>query len=138
MRLPVKVVQHFLLENCVHTYFRRIETNPEYSGMAPSCIGMAARFASSIVTTNSAGSISPICRLPMSRTQKISTIYSRSVRKYDKIKKSPLEDRIPRGNFFMQMQKPRFQPRFLQQEKRRGKNEKDEVESFDNIVPISY
>ena len=42
--------------------------------------GIAARFASSMVTTNSVGSISPICRLPISRTQTISTRYSAMVR----------------------------------------------------------
>ena len=59
----------------------KIGTSPEYRGMAPSCMGMAARFATSMVTTNSAGSISPICRLPMSRTANISTRYKNSVRR---------------------------------------------------------
>ena len=36
--------------------------------------------ASSMVTTNSVGSISPICRFPISRTQTISTRYSAMVR----------------------------------------------------------
>ena len=58
----------------------KIGTSPEYRGIAPSCMGMAARFASSMVTTNSVGSISPICRFPISRTQTISTRYSAMVR----------------------------------------------------------
>ena len=59
----------------------RMGTSPEYRGIAPSCMGMAARFATSMVTTSSAGAISPICRLPMSRTAKISTRYRKSVRR---------------------------------------------------------
>ena len=37
-----------------------IGTSPDKRGMPLSCMGMAARFATSMVTTNSAGSISPI------------------------------------------------------------------------------
>ena len=59
----------------------KIGTSPEYSGMAPSCIGIAARFATSMVTTNSAGSISPICRFPIIRMAKISTKYNKMVRR---------------------------------------------------------
>ena len=59
----------------------RMGTSPEYSGMAPSCMGMAARLATSMVTTNSDASIWPICRLPMSRMEKISTRYRKIVRK---------------------------------------------------------
>ena len=59
----------------------RMGTKPEYSGMAPSCMGMAARLATSMVTTNSDASIWPICRLPMSRMERISTRYSSNVRK---------------------------------------------------------
>ena len=58
----------------------RMGTRPVSSGMPLSCIGMAARFATSMVTTNSAGSISPICRLPISRITAMSTRYKMMVR----------------------------------------------------------
>ena len=47
--------------------------SPVSSGMPVSCIGTAARSAKSIVTTNSDGAISPICRLPIRRTAAMST-----------------------------------------------------------------
>ena len=40
----------------------------------------SAIYGSAMVTTNSVGSISPICRFPISRTQTISTRYSAMVR----------------------------------------------------------
>lgn len=58
----------------------RIGSSPAKSGVPVSCIGTAARFAISIVTTNSIGSISPSCRLPMSRTTRISARYKTTVR----------------------------------------------------------
>jgi hypothetical protein len=51
-------------------------------------MGMEARFATSMVTTNSDGSICPTCRLPMSRTAKRSSRYRIIVRVNDKIKKT--------------------------------------------------
>ena len=59
----------------------KIGTKPENRGIPPSCMGMAARFATSMVTTNSAGSISPICRLPMTRITRIRTRYNSRVRR---------------------------------------------------------
>ena len=58
----------------------RMGTRPDSRGMALSCMGTAARLANSMVTTNSAGSISPICRLPIRRTTRISAVYSSNVR----------------------------------------------------------
>ena len=58
----------------------RIGSSPASSGVPVSCIGTAARFAISIVTTNSIGSISPSCRLPMSRTTRISARYKTKAR----------------------------------------------------------
>ena len=60
--------------------------SPMYRGTPSFSMGIAARFATSMVTTNSEGSICPICRLPISRTQKISTRYRMMVRIKDKIK----------------------------------------------------
>ena len=58
----------------------KIGSSPASSGVPVSCIGTAARFAISIVTTNSIGSISPSCRLPMSRTTRISARYKTTAR----------------------------------------------------------
>ena len=57
----------------------RMGTRPDSRGMPLSCMGMAARLAMSMVTTNSAGSISPICRFPMSRTTRMRTRYRQMV-----------------------------------------------------------
>ena len=59
----------------------KMGTSPEYRGMAASCMGMDARFATSMVTTNSEASICPICRLPIIRMDTISTRYKNTVRK---------------------------------------------------------
>ena len=60
--------------------------SPAYKGIPPSCMGMDARFATSMVTTNSEGSICPICRFPMQRITAMRIKYSNTARKYDKIK----------------------------------------------------
>ena len=59
----------------------KMGTKPDRRGMPLSCMGMDARLAMSMVTTNSAGSISPICRFPMSRTTKMRIRYKKMVLK---------------------------------------------------------
>ena len=59
----------------------KIGISPESSGIAGSCIGTDARSAMSIVTTNSAGSICPIWRLPIMRMTRMSARYRITARK---------------------------------------------------------
>ena len=54
---------------------------PFTSGMPKSCMGTEARSDSSIVSTSSIGSSSPICRLPVSRSPTMSSRYKMAVRK---------------------------------------------------------
>ena len=57
-----------------------IGTRPKNSGMPRSCMGTAARSLTRMVTTSSAGSISPSWRFPISRTAQMTAKYSTSVR----------------------------------------------------------
>ena len=59
----------------------RMGTRPVYSGTPLSCMGMAARLATSMVTTNSDGSSCPSWRLPMRRMTAMSTRYKITVRR---------------------------------------------------------
>ena len=64
----------------------KMGTRPESSGMPLFCMGMEARSAMSMATTNSLGSSWPICRLPRHRIAAMSTRYKITVREKDKIK----------------------------------------------------
>ena len=59
----------------------RMGITPESRGMPMSCMGTEARSAISILTTNSDGSISPSCRLPIRRMTTTRIRYSKIARR---------------------------------------------------------
>ena len=71
--------------------------SPDRSGIPVSCIGTATRFASSIVTTNSIGSISPSWRFPMRRMTTIRMVYRIIVRMNEMSIAKPPDGSICRG-----------------------------------------